>query len=37
MKTCLHRPIKILQFLTDGRIQECLMQLQNILAFLITR
>ena len=24
MKTHLHRPIKILQFLTPGRIQKCL-------------
>ena len=33
-KQNLHRPIKILHFLTPARIQKCLIQLQNILAFL---
>ena len=33
-KAYLHRPIKILHFLTTARIQKCLTQLQNILAFL---
>ena len=33
-QACLHRPIKILHFLTPARIQKCLTQLQNILAFL---
>ena len=33
-KAYLHRPIKILHFLTTARIQKCLIQLQNILAFL---
>ena len=30
----LHRPIKILHFLTPARIQKCLTKLQNMLAFL---
>ena len=33
-KAYLHRPIKILHFLTPTRIQKCLTLLQNILAFL---
>ena len=33
-KTSLHRPINILHFLTPARIQKCLTELQNILAFL---
>ena len=33
-KAYLHTPIKILHFLTPTRIQKCLTQLQNILAFL---
>ena len=33
MRTYLYRPIKILQFLTPAKIQICLTQLQNILAF----
>ena len=33
-KTYLHRPIKILYFLTPARIQKCLKKLQNILACL---
>ena len=33
-KAYLHRPIKILHFLTLVRIQKCLASLQNILAFL---
>ena len=33
-KPLLHRPIKILHFLTPARIQKCLTQHQNILAFL---
>ena len=33
-KSYLHRPIKILYFYTHARIQNCLTQLQNILAFL---
>ena len=37
MKTYLHRPIKILQFLTPARIQKCSKYLQNILAFLTIR
>ena len=32
MKTYLHRPIKILQFLTFARIKKCLKQYRNILA-----
>ena len=31
IKTSLHRPIKIAQFLTCGRIKKCLAQLQKIL------
>ena len=34
-KAYLHRPIKILHFLSPVRIQKCLTQLQNILTFLI--
>ena len=33
MKTYVHKPIKILQFLARGTIQKCLTQLRNILAF----
>ena len=33
-KAYLHRPIKILHFLTSARIKKCLAYLQNILAFL---
>ena len=33
MKTCLHKPIKILQFLSRGEIQKFLTKLRNILAF----
>ena len=33
-KVYLHRPIKILDFLTPARIQKYLTELQNILAFL---
>ena len=32
-KAYLHRPIKIVHFLTSARIQKCLTQLENILAF----
>ena len=35
-KIGLHRPIKILNFLTSARAQKCLTQLQNISAFLAT-
>ena len=30
----LHRPVKILHFLTPAEIKQCLAQLQNTLAFL---
>ena len=33
-KAYLHRPIKILHFLTTARIQKIFTKLQNILAFL---
>ena len=33
-KAYMHRPIKILHFLTPTRIKKCLTQLRNILAFL---
>ena len=33
-KAYLHRPTKILHFLTPSGIQKCFTQLQNILAFL---
>ena len=36
MITCWHRTIKILRFLSCGRTQECLMQLEHILALLLT-
>ena len=33
-KTYLHKPIKILNFLTPVRIEKCLRNVQNILAIL---
>ena len=36
MKTYLHKPIKILQFLLRGKFQKSLTQLRNILVFLTT-
>ena len=36
-KVYLHRPIKILQFLTLAKIQNCLTELKNILDFLTMR
>ena len=36
MKTQAHKLIKILQFFTPGRTQECLRDLQNTLPFLTT-